>query len=108
MASARSQVLRDQEKLLRGLVRQGEAETQPKKVVHQAPVQRESKPKVTEAVPFLVGRWLKENSTLDVEEGKAYTAVETDRSSEVRIDDLFGGDSGTLVYSTDEEDVDSP
>ena len=58
-----------------------------------------------EAVPLLVGRWLKENSNLDFEERKAATAVETDRLCEVRIDELFGGDSGTLVYSSDEEDV---
>ena len=100
-------MLRDQEKLLRRFIEQsplsqGQA---PKEVARALPERKEMRPKTTEAVPLLVSRWLKENSTLDIEEGRAYT-VETDRSSDVRIDDLFGGDSGTLVYSSDEEEVD--
>ncbi|CAE7727168.1 unnamed protein product, partial [Symbiodinium necroappetens] len=102
-------VLKDQEKVLRSFsfAQEGDAEA-PKPVIEVTPPQREPRPKAvtTEAVPFLVGRWLKENSTLDYEEICAHTVVETDRSSEVRMDEIFGGDSGTLAYSSDEEDVD--
>eukprot|EP00439_Symbiodinium_sp_Y106_P037608 s7216_g4.t1 len=104
-------VLKDQEKVLRSFSLTQEGDAEPKPVIEEvtpAPSQREPRPKVvtTEAVPFLVGRWLKENSTLDYEEICAHTVVETDRSSEVRMDEIFGGDSGTLAYSSDEEDAD--
>ena len=106
-----AQVLKDQEKVLRSFSLTQEGDAEPKPVIEEvtpAPSQREPRPKVvtTEAVPFLVGRWLKENSTLDYEEICAHTVVETDRSSEVRMDEIFGGDSGTLAYSSDEEDAD--